>query len=469
MKRFAVIGVNYQQIGKLDELARLSFQADDRREIKRRLEGQLEGILFLSTCNRHEIFYAVQDPRDQARVRQVFEDWFAEKGVSPGLYHKGAAALRYLMELSLGLHSLLFGETDILHQIKTLVIPEKKSAMAKKGIPVPAAGEEENELGSKPFRLVLKMALRETRRMRSELPQLPKPVSIIAWTSRKIKSHAWDQGRPLVVLGGGMIGRELVGFFRHYPVYWAVRNTSKARYHLLKHKWEGVKVIDLDEFTSGSFLEGERLPAAVVAATSAGKILMRPDHFRAWRKVCAPAGRELAGVTTGSSGAGVAVESEKDDVLMVDLSVPINLDPELSEEPGLCLLRYEEISEIVNRHKNERHQTMEAVSARVTEALIQIEARLITNESLDVVRDMQAETYHQSRGMLNDLLEGRLGHLSPRDKRAIYTWAIQFNKNLNRVQNSGLEKMIESYFHRNFAKDLPDGETGSASASPVAE
>ena len=59
---------------------------------------------------------------------------------------------------------------------------------------------------------------------------------------------------------------------------------------------------------------------------------------------------------------------------------------------------------------------------------------------------LQREVRDQSRRRLTELLDGRLRHLSSRDRRMLYTWAIQANRDLNRLHRRGLEAVLKHYY-----------------------
>lgn len=86
---------------------------------------ELDEVLFLSTCNRVEVFAKSPKGGDEAAVRAI-RDVFAEHGkassaeeMAPSLYDKsGDDAVRHIFRVAASLDSMVLGEPQILGQVK---------------------------------------------------------------------------------------------------------------------------------------------------------------------------------------------------------------------------------------------------------------------------------------------------------------------------------------------------------------
>lgn len=115
-------GVDYRSAG-IEIREKLSFTPAAIRKLLKRLQcdRRVSGTVILSTCNRTEIYFsctpceAVMDP-----VELFCEAAGLKAGDFESLFHvrKGEAAAVYLFELSCGIHSMIYGEDQILSQVK---------------------------------------------------------------------------------------------------------------------------------------------------------------------------------------------------------------------------------------------------------------------------------------------------------------------------------------------------------------
>lgn len=82
-----------------------------------RAEGELAECVLLSTCNRVEVYGAVEDAGPAAAGCAALLR--RQAGVSADFYlHEGSEAARHLIRVSAGLDSMVLGETEILGQVK---------------------------------------------------------------------------------------------------------------------------------------------------------------------------------------------------------------------------------------------------------------------------------------------------------------------------------------------------------------
>ncbi|ADC63302.1 glutamyl-tRNA reductase [Allochromatium vinosum] len=120
--KLLVLGLNHKT-APVDIRERLAFGPDIIAGALRDLtgcDGVLEGVI-LSTCNRTELYCAVQDGAEETLRRWLsgFHGIEHER-VDPFLYaHADRDAVVHLLRVSSGLDSLVLGEPQILGQVKT--------------------------------------------------------------------------------------------------------------------------------------------------------------------------------------------------------------------------------------------------------------------------------------------------------------------------------------------------------------
>ena len=70
---------------------------------------------------------------------------------------------------------------------------------------------------------------------------------------------------------------------------------------------------------------------------------------------------------------------------------------------------------------------------------------MISGLSGSLMKEIQKDVRDKSREHLDRLLKGRLSHLTGKDRKMIYNWAIQANRELNRIHRRGLEALVREY------------------------
>lgn len=118
-------GINYDN-ATLKDRERFSLTAEQQKKIAKQLIDThfVKGCVFLTTCNRSELWISGNNPLAlEFFIHQVLE----AQNVEPSMRHeieacftvkRGEEALEYLLELACGIHSQIFGEDQILTQLK---------------------------------------------------------------------------------------------------------------------------------------------------------------------------------------------------------------------------------------------------------------------------------------------------------------------------------------------------------------
>ncbi|MGZ8468541.1 MAG: glutamyl-tRNA reductase [Gemmatirosa sp.] len=253
--------------------------------------------LVLSTCNRVEVFVAGPRAALDGAADRVLAFLADRAGVTAdGLrayahVQAGYAAARHLCRVAAGLDSVMLGETQIVGQLKR------------------AADEAraDGTLGGTLQRLTC-MALAAGRRARARLAPAIGPTSVAQAAVRAVGGTPALEGRTVVVLGAGETAAEVMRLIEHAGARrLVVANRSADRAVALAAR-HGAEVAPWDA-------RGAALAAADVILACTGAPL--PVVTR----------EQLA-------GDGAATRGPR---LIVDLGVPRNVEPEVSELPGVAL------------------------------------------------------------------------------------------------------------------------------------
>jgi glutamyl-tRNA reductase len=381
--RLVLIGTSHHR-APIELREQIFVSAADNRELVERLAGDDAEAVVLSTCNRTEL-YLVHGDYETAQARAFAEltalAGLSETEIAPALYTlTDEAAALHTFRVAAGLDSLIPGEAQILGQVR--------------GAYELARGA--NTAGPVLHRL-FRQALRVGRRVRTETAIGENPASISS-AAAELAERVFGslEGRRILILGAGkMSDLATVNLISRGVESVFVANRSVERAERLASRFGG-RAVGLEE------VEAELESAdVVVASTSArGFVLSAEQVARAMSK---RRGRPI---------------------FFVDIAVPRDIDPSVNEIEGCYLYDVDDLERVVEESVAGRRE--EAVRA---EAIVSEEAQRFRDWqlSLDVVPAI-ASLRALAESIREDELaraEGRLGSLSPSQRRAVESLTAQ--------------------------------------------
>ena len=316
------IGVNHRS-GPLSVLERLTLAPD---EVGKAVEGlaQLDNIreaVVLSTCNRTEI-YAVTEKFHGAYAD--IRDFLCSRGdisadeLHPHLFSQhDEAAVTHLFEVAAGLDSAVVGESEILGQLRQAWEIAQREGGARTTL-----------------NLLFRHAVEVGKRALTETAIARGTASVShAAVEMAVEHHGSINGRSVALVGAVAMGEGIAVALRGAGVGdVVVVNRSPERGQALADRIHG-RALGIDR-------PREALESSDVVLTSTGadEPVITADVVRRLDR----GGRPL---------------------LFVDIAVPRDVDPEVSELPGVTVLDLEDLSTWADRGRAERL----AEVARVTD------------------------------------------------------------------------------------------------------
>lgn len=412
MKHIGAVILSFEETGDLSGLVpwKQSRPEELFRELQRRTS--LAGMIYLSTCNRVEFIYSLTDlsHTDFALTLMELMPGLPEN-VRPSFLH-GRNAGRHLLRLTAGLESMVLGETEIRAQLKDAYDDAVRMGLL------------DNRL-----RNLFQHIFREAREVRSSLPleNLPMSVATLAMKHLQPRLAREIAGRSeppvIAIVGSGPMSRQSAEYLSKWfgdKVRLVLVNRTLSKIAETADRL-GAELLSFDRFLAAPEKIGPVL--GLITATS------RSDAF------CSPA---LVECLRGKDAQG--------SLYLVDLALPGDVEPAVATMPGVDLLDMEGLREELEANSRKRKEAAELAREAIDAALYRVKAHLILNLAGPVMRDIQKDVRDRSRARLDDLLANRLAHLSARDVRVIYQWAIQANRDLNRIHRRGLEDILRKYY-----------------------
>ena len=404
MRHLGAIILSHEQGEDLSHL--LSWKGLTLEHLETRIQQSgfsVSGFLLLSTCNRVEIIYTIENPSEHTSFYEaLLESLPPVQGPAP-VFKTGRPVARHLLRLSAGLESMVLGETDIRHQMK-----EAKAAAIR-------GGHLDYRL-----RTVLQGVFRHSRYIRSFIPaNLPLSVSSLAVRFLEDSLGGLDSSdSAIAIIGSGPMSRHTA----EYLSKWGGRNLVWINRTLEKIEGPaqnvGARTLSLQDFLQAPESVGKL--RAIVSATSSEKPII---------------------------DAQLVSRMDRDgQLVLVDLALPSDVSPELASVSGIELISLDRIRQRLEANKKQREEAASRAESAVEEILFRLESELIPSLSGPILRDLQKDIRKEAQKRLQGLLQGRLAHLNARDRRILYDWAIKSHREMNRIHRSGVEQILKNYF-----------------------
>ncbi len=343
MKREALVvtcvGLNHRT-APVEEREKVAFSADDLPDALKRLHGELGNAVVISTCNRTELYATTAGGAHEAD--RLLNALAACKGAQlhPRLTYflSHDEAVRHMFRVACGIDSMVLGESQILGQVRDAM----------------SAATQAGSLNGVLSRL-LHSALRVGKRARSQTNIGRYAVSVSSAAVALARQTVGTlEGKTVLVISAGSTGELAANSLAESGAERIlVTNRTPQRAAALAHK------------IGGQTVPFSRLPRAlaesdiVISGTGAGEFILRPKTV-----------------------ASAAASRNGNDLLLLDVAVPRDIDPAVRELPGVRLFDIDDIEAVSRANLRGRRREVLRVEAHVED---EVEEFMNWWRSLDVV------------------------------------------------------------------------------------
>jgi glutamyl-tRNA reductase len=366
LAELSLVGISHHG-ASLEVRERVALDPDEASELARKLAGDEGEAVCLSTCNRTELYVA--GPGAEERAAGILSD------VDGALYWRADdEAARHLFRVAAGLDSRVRGETEILGQVR---------AAYALGTPGPLLDR------------LFREALRVGRKVRSQAPvgdPAASAASAAAVLAERVLGDLTD--RQVLLVGAGEIGEATAGrlLARGARIAFVANRGEERRARLARR-------LDAEPLALAEIASALAVADVVVASTNSRNLLVSRDDV------------EQALATR-----------ERRPLLLIDLAVPRDLDPEIATLPYAFLYDVDDLDQAVGTG------TVEGAAARA-EAIVAEEAERFRawQASRGVVPAIASLRAHAEEIRVAELQRAgrRLADLSPEERRALEAVTVQ--------------------------------------------
>lgn len=354
---FYVIGLNYQ---KADAEIRGKFSLSDTAKsaiFDQANEEGIESLIIISTCNRTELYGFAQHPFELIKLLCEHSNGSIEDFQKVGYVHKNMEAISHMFRVGTGLDSQILGDFEIISQIKNSFLQAR-----------------EKGLTTSYFERLVNAVIQASKRIKNETEISSGATSVSFASVQYIMNTISDISQKNILLfGTGKIGR----------------NTCE---NLVKHtKNEHITLINR---TKNKALE------------IAGKFNLIVKDYADLQSELRHA--DVLIVATGAQNPTIdkTLLNLNKPLLILDLSIPKNVDENVRDLPGVDLIHLDHLSQMTDDTLERRRQFIpqaEAIIEEVkTEFLAWAQARKFAptihalKSKLEIIKDNELN-YHRKK------------------------------------------------------------------------
>ncbi|MGI8582488.1 MAG: glutamyl-tRNA reductase [Chitinophagaceae bacterium] len=373
---FCIAGINYR---KSDVIVRGKFSLTTEQcdlLLNEVVKKRIPGAFVLSTCNRTEIYGISSSPQELIELLCLHTQGRIKDFIEHGYTHHGLKAVEHLFKMAAGIDSQIIGDHEILSQLKMAA----KFAKAHNCI---------NNF----LERIINFSIESSKRIKTETSLSSGTVSVSYAAIEIIKEKITDlTNKKVLLVGTGKIGNNIAGNIKTYLPDCILMFCNRT----------DEKALELAQKCKADFISYENLPATaneadvVIVSTSAENFTVLPSFF-----------------------------TKDKSRLILDLSIPQNVDPAVNNLTGVELMNVDEISAILNKTIDNRKAEIPKALQIINETINELNEWYIMQANNPVLRKIKSH--------LNELAGEKIS-ITSKEKihKTVSTLAIQLKKENNR-------------------------------------
>lgn len=321
---FCIVGINFRK-SDMNVRGKFSFTTDQSKVLLHQaVSGNVPGCLVLSTCNRTEIYGVNADPEVLVEMLCVNTNTDREDFLEQSYTYSGIAAIEHLFKVASGLDSQIIGDYEILSQLKHSAKIAKECGSF-------------NSFMERSINYALQVSKEIKTKTRLSSGTISVSYAAIEIIKEKIKDLA---NKKILLVGTGKFGNHVAQNLEDYlpgAIFSFANRTDQKAFELAKQY-------------GAEFISYENLPSAsneadvIIVSSAAKNYSIFPSFFN-----------------TGKSH------------LILDLSVPQNVDPAVKNITGITLLNVDEVSRILDKTIADRQAEVPKALGIIHETLASLE------------------------------------------------------------------------------------------------
>jgi glutamyl-tRNA reductase len=286
--------------------------------------------------------------------------------------YEGKSAAKHLLRVVASLESMMVGEREIITQFRKAF----------------EFCQQEGLTGDR-IRLLSRQCIETAKQIHTRTQMNGKPVSVASFAWKKIKEFGSVAEQRMLLVGAGQMMRAIAKYMREEPCKEAsmYNRTASNAQELMKPvqgKWGSL--IDLEKHVSQIDI--------LVICTSSHDVLVTEEMFSKWTQ-------------DGSRK------------LVIDLSVPSNIDPEIGELPNVTFMGMSEIGEEVATNIKHWESAIVGCEPMIDEAL-EAYCHLLKQRTIEKMMSNVPTTIKEIRALaMTEVFAQEVSELDPKSKAVL--------------------------------------------------
>lgn len=386
MDQLKIIAFTFKQT-PIKELSLFFLHEENRKERLEYLKYSCDigEILFISTCNRMEFIFTTNHDCDNLFLKNFFThfrtDWNEEQinsVIGSAEIYSGENALRHIFRVASSLESLVVGEREIITQVRKAYDTCKNDGLTGDFL-----------------RLIIKCTITTAKQVYTETGIANNPVSIVSLAERELRSRNPKSDARILMIGAGET------------------NTNLSKY-LVKHGFT--------EFTIFNRTNSNAVKLAKYLATDKISAKAFPlDHLRKFKN-----GFDILITCTSSPEKIISNEvyasllcNEKDPKIIIDLSVPSNIQDEVFENNKIDVIDISKLRDVAKKNMAERQKEVIAAE-KIIEENINRYSLLNRNRAIEIkMKDVPDKIRQIKNKAVNDVFADEISSLDDHSREVL--------------------------------------------------
>lgn len=367
-----VIGLNHKT-APVAMREQLAFAAEDLPIALDSLKAITQGAVILSTCNRTEIYALAPEGQTLTSTMSQVIEWLAAfkntpmQKIVPHLYqYQNNHALLHWVRVASGLDSMILGEPQILGQIKQAV----RQSRAKEAI-------------SSKLSWVIQQVFAAAKQVRNETRVGSQAVSL-GFAAAKLVTQIFQKpsNNTLLVVAAGEMNRLVATNIAGLGVGKVIIcNRSLKRAALLASELETIvphiEITPLDQLANV-------LPQADIVTSCSGSLYTLIDKTMVKQAL---------------------KQRRHQPMLMIDLAVPRDIDPTVSELDDVYLYSIDDLQHVIAGNLEQRRQAAVEAELLVSQIVVAIERKYLVRQVGQDIQQYREQAKHHADMILSQSLQ----------------------------------------------------------------
>jgi glutamyl-tRNA reductase len=318
----------------LEDIGMLHLDVDSQKDrlSKIKADFNIQELMYLSTCNRIEFVISSDTEVNPSFMKRFIRSLFPEveeehtaRLSENGTYYKDVDAISHLLEVASSVDSMIVGEREIITQVRTAF-----------------DNSREMELSGDLIRIAIRHTIETAKKVYTETNIAKRPVSVVSLAYHNLRDLNVPLDSRILLIGAGVTNTTMSRFlkkhgFTNFHVF--NRTFSKAEKLAQDLNGHGHKLEELINYDGGFDV--------IITCTGAEQHIITPEIYRS-----------LLGKD----------ESKK---YVVDLAIPQDLSPEITNNHNLIHISIEGLQKISNENLAARSKEVAEVQVILNEALLE--------------------------------------------------------------------------------------------------